>query len=191
MILTCIKIAGRLKYFSHKWETFISDKNILDTGCTIEFIETQSTARETKLSLKESEILDIELETLLQKGLTEHTEHSGGQINSFPKIKTLRFFYNNLNMKSLDEIVKYIHFKMESLHSAIKLTHWCYGSCRPNWHIIPRTCLRGFKNLISYLIQIYLHLDSIIRWLFTKNYNSWRLDHAAVCIDAFICALSS
>lgn len=67
--------------------------------------------------------MDTELQKLLQKGVTEHTEHSDGEFIStvFLRSKQNGSFRTILNLKSLNARVEYIHLKMESLHSAIRL----------------------------------------------------------------------
>lgn len=128
-----INIAGRLQYFIAEWELLTSDKQVLDTvrGCPIEFTNRpqQVFMRETKLNVKESLVLDEEIHKLLIKGVIEQAEHCAGDFIStvFLRPKCNGTYRMILNLKSLNESVEYIHFKMESLHSAIRLiTPGCF-----------------------------------------------------------------
>ncbi|WAR08315.1 LOW QUALITY PROTEIN: POL-like protein [Mya arenaria] len=130
--INCIKLAGRLKHFGTQWEQLTTDKSILETvyACTIECIDTpnQTHVRETKLNSKETIVLDREIKGLLLLGVIENTEHCDGEfISTVPKSNgSYRVI---LNLKSLNESIEYIHFKMESLHAAIRLiTPGCFMS---------------------------------------------------------------
>ncbi|WAR12563.1 POL-like protein [Mya arenaria] len=131
--INCIKLAGRLKHFGTQSEQLTTDKSILETvyACTIEFIDTpnQTHVRETKLNSKETIVLDREIKGLLLKGVIETTEHCDGEFIStvYLRPKSNGSYRVILNLKSLNESIEYIHFKMESLHAAIRLiTPGCF-----------------------------------------------------------------
>ncbi|WAR24273.1 POL-like protein [Mya arenaria] len=131
--INCIKLAGRLKHFGTQREQLTTDKSILETvyACTIEFIDTpnQTHVRETKLNSKETIVLTREIKGLSLKGVIETTEHCDGEFIStvFLRPKSNGSYRVILNLKSLNESIEYIHFKMESLHAAIRLiTPGCF-----------------------------------------------------------------
>lgn len=73
--------------------------------------------------------MDEEIGRLLSKGVIEYAEHSDGEFIStfFLRPKSNGSYRMILNLKLLNEHVQYIHFKMESLYSAIRLiTPGCY-----------------------------------------------------------------
>lgn len=104
-----------------------SDNSILETvqGCTIEFTNnpTQHSVRETKVNSIESVLLDQEINSLLGKGVIETANHCDGEFISTVFIRKKSNGKNRLilNLKSLNESVEYVHFKMESLQSAMRL----------------------------------------------------------------------
>ncbi|KAK6178364.1 hypothetical protein SNE40_013160 [Patella caerulea] len=119
--------AGRLRFFLSNWEKLTSDPTILDTVAHshIELYddEINCTFRKTFVNQKEEIIIDQELSRLLDMGVIEQADHSQGEFISpiFIRPKKDGKFRLILNLKRFNQNVEYHHFKMESVHSAIKL----------------------------------------------------------------------
>ena len=78
---------------------------------------------------QEQEIIDVEIDKLLIKGVISETTHCRGEYIStiFVRPKKDGGHRLILNLKSLNEHVEYHHFKMDTLQSAIRLmTPNCY-----------------------------------------------------------------
>ena len=88
-------------------------------GYQLEFnsFPVQFAVRETKFNKNEGEIMDIELQKLIDKGVIEETEHSEGEYIStvFLRPKKDGKYRLILNLKQLNEHIEYCHFKMERL----------------------------------------------------------------------------
>ena len=127
-----VKIAGRISNYLKFWQLLTNDQVILDivNGCKFDFIEPfQFSKRETVTNVKESEIIDREISDLLSKGVIEKTEHCNGEFISTiflrPKPDGSRRVI--LNLKNLNSSIQYLHFKMESLNSALRvITENCF-----------------------------------------------------------------
>lgn len=76
-----------------------------------------------KFSPNEAEIIDIELDKLLLKGVIEQATPCNCQFIStmFLRKKKNGTYRMILNLKGLNESIEYVHFKMESLTCAIQL----------------------------------------------------------------------
>ena len=94
-------------------------------GYQLEFnsFPVQFAVRETKFNKNEGEIMDIELQKLIDKGVIEETEHSEGEYIStvFLRPKKDGKYRLILNLKQLNEHIEYCHFKMERLCTALRL----------------------------------------------------------------------
>jgi len=129
-----LKPAGRLKFFAHEWEKITSDKTILSyvQGCKIEFdTEPLQTAqpRAIPFSVKETQVLDSEIEKLLDKGVIHCSNDEQGQFisNIFVRPKKNGSYRLILNLKLLNEEVDYHHFKMDTIYTCVLLmTKNCY-----------------------------------------------------------------
>ena len=122
--------AGRLKLFLDNWKEITSDETILDmvSGCHIDISENESVnevknMRPINFNEKEKEIVNNEVQKLLDKGVIEKTQKSEGDIisNIFIRLKKDKSYRVIINLKNLNKIIEYHHFKMESLMSAVKL----------------------------------------------------------------------
>ncbi len=118
---------GQLRYFKPAWEAITSDMWILDTisGYRIELdtVPVQKVVPyEIKLCLREKVLIDKELESFLRKGIIEEVEHS--DINEYystifcrkKKDGSIRII---LNLRNFNDCVEKLHFKMETLRSAV------------------------------------------------------------------------
>ena len=126
--------AGQLSCYLHEWKSLTSDPEILETvsGQLIEF--EQCPAQLTKpLQLQwsntESQFIDSEIEILLQKGVIRPSTNEPGQFISpiFLRPKKDGHFRMILNLKRLNQSVKYHHFKMDTIWSAVRMMRpGCY-----------------------------------------------------------------
>lgn len=122
------KVAGRLKLFYKALEALTSDKFILQLvkGCKIELTECpkQASYRETKLNSHEGEKLDYVIKSLAEKGVIEKVQdsHDDEFISTvFLRPKQDASCRMILNLKPLNTIIAYKHFKMENLLTAMRL----------------------------------------------------------------------
>ena len=128
-------IGGRLKQFASQWQCITSDPFILNSvnHYKIEFENGEPhqcmPPKEINLTRQEQEVIDVEIDKLLIKGVISETTHCHGEYIStiFVRPKKDRGHRLILNLKSLNEHVEYHHFKMDTLQSAIRLmTPNCY-----------------------------------------------------------------
>ena len=130
--------AGRISKYISKWQSITSDLNILNivaSGYKIEFEKTPLKALKTKnksFTFEEIEAIRKEVDILLHKGvIVKVPDFRIKEIRCISPVFTVpkkdgstRFI---LNLKNLNENIKYYHFKMESVHSAVLLmTKNCY-----------------------------------------------------------------
>ena len=122
-----------MKNYSREWSKLTSDPHILDSvqNCHIEFWETpyqNIVPKPTIFNKNETEILDLEIKSLLDKGAIEETQHSEGQfISNFLREKKNGKFCTIINLKDLNYFVKQVHFKMEGIRTVKQLmTEGCY-----------------------------------------------------------------
>ena len=130
-------VAGSLKFFLPQWQKVTSDQFILTcvTGYEIEFDEhmpinyCKSKTIYTPLSKTEEKLLEVELNKLLGKQVLEETSHIEGEFISpvFLRPKPNGSFRMILNLKDLNQSVKYYHFKMDSLQAALRLSSVARG----------------------------------------------------------------
>lgn len=123
-------IAGSVMKFFDAWENITSDKWILETirnGYKIEFksrpVQT-FIANVMNFSDKEKSLIDIEIEELLNKGAIVPSMNETDQFisNLFLVQKKNGKFRPVLNLKKLNQFVKYFHFKQENLQSVLAAT---------------------------------------------------------------------
>ncbi len=135
--------AGQISNYLHAWQELTSDPEILETvsGQFIEFeiqpIQT-SMPVQCQLSNIDSQIVDTELQALLSKGVIIPSQHEPGEFVSpvFIRCKKDGSHRMILNFKSLNRFVKYHHFKMDTIWSAVRMV-------RP---IIQYGCIQTIKN---------------------------------------------
>jgi len=119
---------GRLKNFLSKWQTITSDQRILNAigGVTIDFNEQPTQfviPSQYNFNPLEVEIIDQQIECFLERWIIEKTTDSTGEYisNVFIHPKKDGSHCLILNLKQLNQSVKYHHFKMENLKNAITL----------------------------------------------------------------------
>ena len=120
--------AGNIANFEHCWRELSSDPWIISAvqGILIPFQEGEPVQMRVphpfRLSPDEREILQSEIKVLLEKGVIERVKPTAGQFisNVFlrPKPKGHRVI---LDLTEFNKFVKYEHFKMTSLQSALEL----------------------------------------------------------------------
>lgn len=121
--------AGRIHSFIEKWKLITTDARILDIvqGCQIEFNRGPpfqiKEPKPLKISVKEREFIQNEINRLLDKGVLIPCHHEKGEFLSsvFVTPKKDGSFRLILNLKNFNKHVAYHHFKMESLQSVIQL----------------------------------------------------------------------
>ena len=76
-------------------------------------------------SLSERAIINAEIAKLLNKGVVEQTRCVEGDFifTIFVHPKKDGTYRMILNLKTLNEFVSYYHFKMDNIHTALKLMH--------------------------------------------------------------------
>jgi len=129
---------GNIKNFGYNWEKITSDKFILNTvksGLQLEFengiIPKQKTFPKIKFNKDEKEILDKEIEKLLKKEVIAPCERENGDFVSslFTRPKKDGSKRMILNLKQFNKNIKYKHFKMESINTALQcMKQDCYMS---------------------------------------------------------------
>lgn len=135
--------AGQIKNKVEKWKDITKDKEILMIvrGATIELdseqelnpiLDSDQICRPRSRSdvdfayqcnKEKREIIDKEITCLLDKGVIEECQHSKNEIISpiFSRPKKDNRVRIILNLKNFNKSVKYYHFKMDTLHVALKL----------------------------------------------------------------------
>ena len=119
-------VGGRVKFFANNWKIVTSDEWVLKTvseGLLIDFISPTkqfSKPRPIPMDAAMAEVCDKELTDLLAKGAVFLvTDSSWGLVWAYfsvPKPRG-RGFRPIINLKPLNQFIKYLHFKMESLDS--------------------------------------------------------------------------
>jgi hypothetical protein len=126
--------AGQISNYLPAWQELTSDPEILETvsGQFIEFeiqpIQT-SMPVQCQLSNIDSQIVDTELQALLSKGVIIPSQHEPGEFVSPVFIRSKKDGSHRmiLNLKSLNRFVKYHHFKMDTIWSAVRMVRpSCY-----------------------------------------------------------------
>ena len=127
--------AGKVTLYYQNWTKLTSDNYILDiiaNGYKIEFesLPCESCHRgEIPFSEKQNVAINTLLQKMIDKNVIERTEAVPGQIisNIFVVPKQDGTFRLILNLKNLNEHVEKIHFKMETLKTAVQLVKkGCY-----------------------------------------------------------------
>ena len=131
--IQCFK-AGKISKFYAKWLELTLDPEVLYTvkGQSIEFTSTpyhDQVPAQKKFSAEESNIIQCEIKKSLQKEVIKSTSHEPGQFISTIILRpkpdgTHRMI---LNLKKLNESVKYEHFKMDTLWTVIRIKDAYYS----------------------------------------------------------------
>ena len=108
------------------WETLTSDPEILQTvsGASIDFDTTPPCRHSTKPLLLKGDDFDMlhsEIHQLIAKGVVVPCCHDTVEYFSpmFPVFNTDESVRMILNLKDLNHFIKYLHFKMDSIHSVL------------------------------------------------------------------------
>jgi hypothetical protein len=126
---------GRISTRSNQWANLTSDYKILGDvrGHKLEFIQKPCQtlpARKLNFSKTERRVVQSELEILKKKGVIVKVEHIKGEFisNIFLREKKDPGKYRLiLNLKELNELVEYRHFKMDTLATALTMVSpGCY-----------------------------------------------------------------
>ena len=123
--------AGSIKLCYQKWLEMTSDKAVLQyvAGMRIEFVEPPDSVKNKhpiQFSPEEHVVVKQEIETLLKKGVIEQVEHCQDEVisNIFTRQKRDSESYRViLNLSALNENIEFIHFKMDTLQTALNLIY--------------------------------------------------------------------
>jgi hypothetical protein len=146
-------------------------------GVNIEFTSTPFQAVvpcENTFSKAESEAIDLEVHKLLKKGVISQTLHEPGEFISqiFIRPKKDGTYRLILNLKKLNNFVKYHHFKMETIHMATQLMKTnCYMASidlRDVYYSVP-VC-KDHQKYLNSLGEMYCIglLACLMAWLCPK-----------------------
>ena len=119
--------AGRLKHFLPQWENITSDPFILQMvqGFKIDFVSEPFVAprAETKVGKEEEKMIDKEIMKLLNMKVIEQSSNEKGEVISpiFTRPKADGSLRLILNLKKMNESVKYEHFKMEGIENVLAM----------------------------------------------------------------------
>ena len=125
---------GRIRHFAENWKKLTSDKEILKIvdGLELEFEfepYQNQIPPQTKFSQKECILIDAEIQKLLKKHVIYESCHESGEFISqiFLRPKKDGTHRMILNLKNLNQFIKYHHFKMDSLQTVLQMiTKDCY-----------------------------------------------------------------
>ena len=119
---------GQLSSFCHIWERLTSDASILQiiSGDCIEFLSdppSQVSHPPNSVPRDHVSLVDKEIKSLLDKGVIVPCDHKPGEfispIFTVPKKDgSVRLI---LNLKNLNMFIKNSHFKMDTIHTILKL----------------------------------------------------------------------
>jgi len=119
---------GCLRHSVKIWEYYTSDPEVLNTitGLSIEFLAESSPLigkRPYPQSQNMNDIITGEINKLLEKGVIVDSEAESEEVISpiFLREKSDGTHRMILNLKELNKTVEFYHFKMETIHSVIKL----------------------------------------------------------------------
>ena len=127
---------GRISKFLNNWMKLTSDENILQTvaGYKIKFDDPplqKVKAKTIKFSEKEESVIDDEIVKLANKGIIQECKRESGDYvsNIFLRPKSDGSYRMILNLSNLNKHIKYEHFKMDSLKTALNMiSKDCYMS---------------------------------------------------------------
>ena len=120
-------VAGQIKYCFSRWELLTNDIEILTTvrGLPIALKKEISPSKfvQHKFSSKENFFVESEINDLLRKRAISSCVHENGEVISpiFVRPKPDNKFRLILNLKNLNKYIEYIHFKMDTLSSILRL----------------------------------------------------------------------
>ena len=158
--------AGQIANYYNQWKLLTSNPEILDIvrGAHIDFQQLpvqKSPPKSNNFSDCESKLIDIEINKLLSKGVitpcrSEKHEFISRIFLRPKKDGTSRLI---LNLKSFNKNVEYHHFKMDTLHSILKLVRkncWMASVDLKDAYYSCPVALRNQKYLkFSWKSQLY------------------------------------
>ena len=124
-IATCK--AGRIKHHYQEWCQLTSDQEVLETilGLPVDVMGdlTANACYQYPFGNKEHAFVEAEIKRLLHKGVVVNSKHEEGELISpiFVRPKADKQYRLILNLKHLNEVTEYTHFKMETLASILRL----------------------------------------------------------------------
>ena len=114
--------AGQVSQHLHTWEALTNDPEILQTvaGDLISFVNEppeRSMARKCNVSEDTRKLMDLEIQSMLDKQIIAECAHEPGEFLSpiFPVPKSDGGTRIILNLKEFNESVEYLHFKMDNI----------------------------------------------------------------------------
>ena len=117
-----IPLAGRLKHFTKNWEKITNDQNILKVirGLKLDFIQKphqNQGPHPIRMGKEDRHLMQLEIESMLEKGAIQPTKPSKDQFVSTVFLREKKDGGQRpiINLKKLNKIIPYIHFKMESI----------------------------------------------------------------------------
>ena len=121
--------AGKIRLFAQNWRKLTSDPHIMEIveGWKLPLKSRPHQVREPgviSMSQKEQEVIDLEIQSMLQKEVIQIAEPSTDQFvsNIFVRPKKGEDKYRPIiNLKSLNKQMPYIHFKMEGMKNVVDL----------------------------------------------------------------------
>ena len=152
--------AGGLKHHVNAWREITTDPSILETvsGATIEFTDLppiQGCNRlDSHFSPGESDVVRVEIDKLLAKGIIKPSQHEAGEVISgiFLRPKKDGSYRLILNLKNLNECLEYQYFKTDTLQTIFKLmTKDCFMASidiKDAYHAIPVD--RNFEKFLKF-----------------------------------------
>ena len=113
------QVGGRIAHYLANWQQITTDQNVLQTvkGYQIEFASLPTHMGNPKFGVVESQNIDIEVQTMLEKGAIERVHPTVGQFvgHVFLRPKKNRTYRLVFNLKPLNQYIVFRHFKMESM----------------------------------------------------------------------------
>ena len=172
--------AGRLIKFADNWATITSDSWILNTikGCRIDFdsdIDFHSSNVRTSFSPSEDLVIQKEIKKLLGMGAVEQIPESQRYYVSpiFVTPKKDGSVRMILNLKRLNQSVEYVHYKMDTLETALKLiTPNCFMASvdlRSAYHtlLLRIGSICSLHIMANFIIILVFHLAYLVSHIFS------------------------
>ena len=120
--------AGKVKCYVQNWENLTNDRYILDivrSGYKLELDSWPTSGSQYPIHFneKEKEVITSLIDGLVEKRVIEKVQHEKGEIisNIFIRPKQDGTYRLILNLKKLNQHIEKIHFKMETLKSALNM----------------------------------------------------------------------
>ena len=130
MLLPEIPVGGRLVYFQTMWEKITTDKwviSIVKEGYKLEFVKKPPFLgiKETKMNIKDMDILNTEIKNLLEKNAIETVPKAQSQCGFYSTLflvpKKTGDLRPVINLKPLNFYLRKQHFKMDTMTKVLGL----------------------------------------------------------------------